>query len=186
MPAIFFLFKLRKHLIEKLGEQMADEVLPVDLIEGEGLSKAERADRILKVLNHLEQKLSSEQARAFRRSMSCNLTKQQIAVMDRAKTQYQTIEQQLEILNQGLAPNQIELREGGFTFYFNLPGCICGAFSKVPNARAPHSHCECCGANVQRIFKYWLSKDLDFETVQTFLLGDDNCIFNFASVDNGL
>lgn len=186
MPAIFFLFNFRKRLIEKLGEQMADEVLPVDLIEGEGLSKVERAERITRVLNHLDQKLSPEQARVFRRSMSCNLTKHQIAVMDQAKTQYQTIAQQLEVLNKGLAPNQIELRENGFTFYFNLPGCICGAFSKVPNARAPRSHCECCGANVQRIFKYWLSKELDFETIQTFLFGDDNCIFNFALPDNGL
>lgn len=186
MPAIFFLFKFRKHLSEKLGQQMADAVLPVELIEGEGLSKAERADRILKVLNHLEQRLSPEQAKVFRRSMSCNLTKHQMAVIDQAKMECETIEQQLEILNKGLAPNQIKLRDGGFTFYFNLPGCICGAFSKVPNARAPRSHCECCGANVQRIFKYWLSKELEFETIQTFLLGDDNCIFNFTAERNAL
>jgi hypothetical protein len=179
MPGIFHLFLLRKALINHLGERAANEILPMQLVEGEGLKKEEKAERVVMILNDMDQKLEINEVKLIRRSMSCLLTKQQIAVMDRAKEKEQ-LEQQIEMINSGFDPGHIEVIDGGYNFYFNRPGCICRMGSKIPDQRAPASFCECCGGNILRIFGYWLSKELEIEFVQTFLLGGNNCIFKLS------
>jgi hypothetical protein len=183
MPAIYHLFLLRKALLENLGESVANEILPMGLVEGEGVNKEERAWRAVNVIKAMDQKLNYNEVKKIRQSMSCYLTKQQIEVMDRAKENNQSKEQQIEIINSGFSPGLIEIRNGGYNFYFNRPACICRMFAKAPNQSAPSSFCECCGGNVLRIFKYWLNQDMQVEIVKTFLIGGDNCVFKLEPLN---
>ena len=114
MPAIYHLFLLRKSLIAQLGESVADEILPKQLVEGEGVNKAERAKRAVMVMNDMDLKLSGMDVKRIRRSMSCLLTKQQIEVMDRAKDDNPALERQIEMINSGFTPGQIEINDDGY------------------------------------------------------------------------
>jgi hypothetical protein len=181
MPAIYHLFLLRKSLIAQLGGSVADEILPKQLVEGEGVKKDKRALRTVKIMKEMDLKLSGMEVKKIRRSMSCYLTKQQIEIIDRAKENDPFLERQIEMINSGFTPSQIEMIEHGYNFYFNRPGCICRVFSKLPDPSAPASFCECCGGNILRIFKYWLNKDLEIEMTQTFLTGGNNCVFKLTS-----
>jgi hypothetical protein len=183
MPAIYHLFLLRKALLANLGESMANEILPIGLVEGAGVNKEERARRAVNVINVMDQKLNPIDVKKIRQSMSCYLTKQQIEVMDRAKGNNQTIKQQIEMINTGFSPGQIEISDGGYNFYFNRPACICRMFAKVADQSAPASFCECCGGNILRIFKYWLNQDINIEIVKTFLIGGDNCVFKLVTLN---
>jgi len=183
MPSIYHLFLLRKALLNHLGENVADEILPAALVKGDGIGKEERAQRAVRILEDMDRKLDEKDVKIIRRSMSCYLTKRQMEVIDQAKERFQFLELQVDQINRGLAPSFIEPQPDGYNYYFNQPRCICRVFSKDPHPNAPQSYCECCGGNILRIFKYWLEEDLDFTIVQTFLIGGDNCVFKLTAVE---
>jgi hypothetical protein len=178
MPEIFHLRQIRKNAQKLLSNEMLDRIIPQELVDHDGLTPMERADRTLQAINNMKMYLSDDEIRIIRKSTSCNLTKFQIEIIDKAKKFSNRIDDQLCRINEGLFPSFIDKKNYAFEFSFNYSKCICRTFNKVKNANAPKEFCLCCAGNVEKIFSHWLDKDVNSELLEVLLDGGSNCRFS--------
>jgi len=177
MANVYQIYNLKRKIADHIGIEKANHFIPDEYLNGDNKTAKQKAQIMNAILEKMDYELDISVIKNIRRNTSCNITKNQMEIIDCSKNKTNIQVEQCEIINAGIAPSKIEMLGNKYIFRFGYGKCICRMFSKIENPKSFRSFCYCCAGNIEKLLGYWLEKTIEVELENSHLLGNKDCVF---------
>jgi hypothetical protein len=176
--AIFKFYQIYRSIKEVVGEDMANNLFPEYSTLPDKMPPNEQAQLGKIVMDRLDAMLDKEAVVKVRQSHTCNLSKEQIAIIHEIKKKTDILDEIIREYSEFLSPGSVR-RDGDMLHVsFGLGKCVCGMFRKLESYEPmPMSWCECCNGHVIKMYSMLCDKPVKSEIVEAIVCGGSDCVF---------